>query len=105
MLMQRVAANTRFQRDQRGWTQAQLAERVGTTTSYINDIEKQRTNGSLEIIERLADAFEIDAGVFVNGASLDTLTDNEIELVTAYRNSDALRIMRVTLRRADEIPF
>jgi transcriptional regulator with XRE-family HTH domain len=51
-------------KDQRhilGITQAQLAERVNTSTNYIALIESERKFPSLEMLERIAAALEIEA--------------------------------------------
>jgi transcriptional regulator with XRE-family HTH domain len=44
-----------------GITQAQLAERVNTSTNYIALIECERKFPSLEMLERIASALEIEA--------------------------------------------
>jgi transcriptional regulator with XRE-family HTH domain len=44
-----------------GITQAQLAERVNTSTNYIALIESERKFPSLEMLERIAEALGIEA--------------------------------------------
>lgn len=56
-----LADNMKKQRRILGITQAQLAERVNTSTNYIALIESKRKFPSLEMLERIADALEIEA--------------------------------------------
>ena len=44
-------------RTERGWTQGELAEKVGTSQSAIHRIEKGGQNISLEMIKKLSEAF------------------------------------------------
>ena len=44
-------------RNERGWTQGELAEKVGTSQSAIHRIEKGGQNISLEMIKKLSEAF------------------------------------------------
>ncbi|MDR0312344.1 MAG: helix-turn-helix transcriptional regulator [Treponema sp.] len=56
-----LAMNMREQRRILGISQATLAERVNTSTHYIAMIELERKTPSLPMIERIAEALEIDA--------------------------------------------
>ena len=47
-------------RDYRGFTQAQLAEKVGTNKVYISQLERGERQGSLNLLRRLADALRVD---------------------------------------------
>ena len=56
----RLCSQIRLLRKQRGWTQADLAERLGTTASVVSRIENPGYFGiSLSMLHRLADAFDI----------------------------------------------
>jgi transcriptional regulator with XRE-family HTH domain len=55
-----LAINMKRQRRILGITQAQLAERVNTSTNYIALIETEKKFPSLEMLERIADALEIE---------------------------------------------
>ena len=44
-------------RNERGWTQGELAEKIGTSQSAIHRIEKGGQNVSLEMVNKLSDAF------------------------------------------------
>lgn len=43
-----------------GLTQKEVAERCGSSTSYICDIEVGRTNPSLKTLEKISKALEIE---------------------------------------------
>lgn len=62
MLIQSVfAKNVRKIRLLRGLTQEKLAERSGLHVTYINAVERERRNISLDNIARIANALEIEA--------------------------------------------
>jgi putative transcriptional regulator len=48
-------------REERGWTQAELAAAVGVSRQSINAIEKYRNVASLELALRLSNIFECPA--------------------------------------------
>ena len=56
-----LAFNMKAQRHILGITQAQLAEKVNTSTNYIALIESERKFPTPEMLERIALALEIDA--------------------------------------------
>ena len=56
-----LARNIKEQRRILGITQAQLAEKVNTSTNYIGQIEQQNKFPSPEMLERIAAALGIDS--------------------------------------------
>jgi transcriptional regulator with XRE-family HTH domain len=60
-------ARVRAQRQARGWTLEQLAERVELHWTYIGSIERGERNLSLVNIVRLAKALGVDAGELISG--------------------------------------
>jgi UDP-N-acetylglucosamine 1-carboxyvinyltransferase len=54
--LRRIGGLIRDSRKHRGWTQAQLAEVLGTSQSAINRIEHGQQNLSLEMLARIGDA-------------------------------------------------
>ncbi|MCL2443110.1 MAG: helix-turn-helix domain-containing protein [Treponema sp.] len=56
-----LSFNMKAQRHILGITQAQLAERVNTSTNYIALIESEKKFPTPEMLERIAAALEIDA--------------------------------------------
>jgi len=55
-----LAINMKEQRRVLGISQAALAERVKTSTHYIAMIELERKTPSLDMLERIAEALQID---------------------------------------------
>jgi len=64
-----LAFNMKAQRYILEITQAQLAERVNTSTNYIALIESKKSFPSPEMLERIAAALEIDAPVLFSTKS------------------------------------
>ena len=54
----RIGKLIRDARQHRGWTQAQLAEALGTSQSAVNRIERGNQNISLEMIARIGEALD-----------------------------------------------
>lgn len=55
----RFGKRLRQLRNQRGWTQVELAERLGLDRSYIADIERGNRNVSLVNLELIALGFDL----------------------------------------------
>jgi transcriptional regulator with XRE-family HTH domain len=60
-----VAINVRRLRHDRGWTQEDLADRVGLSVRYLGQIERAQASMSITVLGRLADAFRVDAAELV----------------------------------------
>lgn len=56
---EQLGMRIRFLRQQKKWSQEDLAFESSVNKNYICDLENGRRNPSLEILERLADAFSI----------------------------------------------
>lgn len=55
----RFGARVRQLRKQKGWTQAEMADRLGIDRSYLADIERGKRNVALLNIEIIASGFGI----------------------------------------------
>ncbi len=55
-----MAINVRRERNDRGWTQEELADRADLSSRYVGAIERAAVSPSVNILGRLADALEID---------------------------------------------
>jgi transcriptional regulator with XRE-family HTH domain len=64
-LKETVAANVRRFRNERGWTQEDLADRVGLSARYVGQIERARASMSVTVLGRLAEALRVDPGELV----------------------------------------
>jgi transcriptional regulator with XRE-family HTH domain len=60
-LTELLAIRVRQTRIARGWTQEELADRVGLSSRYIGEIERRRASPTVQVLGRLATAFDIDA--------------------------------------------
>jgi len=73
-----LAANLKKYRQARGWSQAKLAEKTGTSTQYIGVLEIKGKFPSSEMIHKIAAALRIDP---------TELFLKEIDPETAIRNT------------------
>ncbi len=60
-------------RKQRGWSQEQLAEAAGITLNYVGNLERGEQGPSLNILARLARAFDVDLAILVADFRRDAL--------------------------------
>lgn len=73
----RIAAQIRLLREERGWTQAELAERAGTGQSRISSMEQiDYSRWSISTLKKLARVFDVALVVKFDsfGHALDDLT-------------------------------
>ena len=59
-LGERVASNLRRARAERGLTQEELADLAGINRNYVGMIERQENSPTVDMIERLATALDVD---------------------------------------------
>jgi transcriptional regulator with XRE-family HTH domain len=59
---QRLAANLRRLRTERGWSQEEFADRAGIHRTYVSDLERGARNPTITIVERLAKGLKVRAG-------------------------------------------
>lgn len=78
-----MAVNLKKHRQARGWSQAKLAEKVGTSTQYIGTLEIKGKFPSSEMVHKLAIALGIDP---------TELFYKEIDPETVLRNSQKAAI-------------
>lgn len=72
-----IGAAIKAQRLVRGYTLAELAEKAGTSASYLSDIERGRTLPSLEKLHDIAEAFGYE-DVIVTFVSRDRRASYEL---------------------------
>jgi transcriptional regulator with XRE-family HTH domain len=92
---QRVGRNVRRLRDLKGWTQDELAERVGNTNRHVGQIERGEVNVTIDYLAKIAEALSTDvASLFFSdvpspgdppGAIAIFVTPDELTLCTRLR--------------------
>jgi transcriptional regulator with XRE-family HTH domain len=60
-----VALNLRRLRQANGWTQEELADRVGLSVRYVGQVERGQASMSVTVLGQFADALAIDASELV----------------------------------------
>ena len=55
----------RAERKKKGWTQSELAERLGTTDRSISDLERGKTNPKLDTISHFARSLNISIDALI----------------------------------------
>lgn len=71
----RIAARLRLERDSRGWSLADLADRSGVSKAMISKIEREEVSPTAVILVRLAGAFDLTlAGLLLRAESRERLT-------------------------------
>jgi len=72
-----LAANLKKYRHSRGWSQAKLAEKTGTSTQYIGMLEIKGKFPSSEMVHKLASALKIDpTELFLKEVNPETVVQN-----------------------------
>lgn len=61
-IRQRLAANLRRLRHEKGWSQEDYADRAGIHRTYVSDIERGARNPTITVIEKLAKPFGVKIG-------------------------------------------
>src|SRR5262245_1268207 len=90
----RVAKRVKRLRRLRGWSQEQLAERAGESAKHISEIERARTNVSIDSLTSIAGALAVDVvdlfrASSAGPASIYVLTRDDVD-----RIHDALQIIK-----------
>jgi transcriptional regulator with XRE-family HTH domain len=68
-LINTFARRLRQAREERDWTQEDLADHVGLSVRYIGKIERRQASPTITVLGRLADALDIDPGDLVRRKS------------------------------------
>lgn len=64
---EQLGMRIKFLRKERGWSQEDLALEANVNKNYICDLENGRRNPSLDILERISNAFGISLSVLFKG--------------------------------------
>lgn len=63
---QRLAANMRRLRRERGWSQEELGDRAGLHRTYISQVERTVKSPTLAAVDKIAMAFGVRVGELVD---------------------------------------
>ncbi|HEY0069721.1 MAG TPA: helix-turn-helix transcriptional regulator [Chloroflexia bacterium] len=66
-----IGERARWLRKQRHWSMHQLAAKIGTTHSYISQLERDQIRPGIDLVIRLADAFDVSIDYLVGRAETD----------------------------------
>ena len=67
-----LAANLRHYRREKAWSQEELAHRVGIDRTYVSALERCLYAASVDVLEKLAAAFGIEAAELIRPPSVST---------------------------------
>jgi len=65
-IRQRLAANLRRLRHEKGWSQEDYADRAGIHRTYVSDIERGARNPTVTVVEKLAKPLGIKPGTLLD---------------------------------------
>jgi transcriptional regulator with XRE-family HTH domain len=66
-ILRQLAGRIKALRDEKGWSQEQLAERAAMQRSYLADLELGRRNPSVRTLVKVANAFGIHIADLFDG--------------------------------------
>lgn len=101
-IRQAFARNLAFHRQRHGLTQAQLAEKVGTSPSYIGHLERGDREPSLLTLEELSLALQVQPGelLVLRPPTDDVTFAGEIDELLRGRSSDDVALVARLARAA-----
>ena len=70
--MKTIAKTLRSFRKSNKLTLKKLSEKTGLSISYLSDMERGRTNPSLESCQKIANAYDIDLAFLLMGVEVET---------------------------------
>jgi len=95
-----IARRVRLERDRRGWSLADLAERAGVSKATISKIEREEVSPTAVILVRLAGAFELTlAGLLLRAEGGERLTRAADQPI--WRDPESGYLRRQVFRRPD----
>jgi len=95
--------NIKRLRKQKGWSQTELAEQIGSHLSHVNRIETGKYKPSVDVLVKLADVFDISLDALVRDSDVDlkevTVEDKDlaqrIKLIESLEPEDRHALFRV----------
>ncbi len=95
--------NIKRLRKQKGWSQTELAEKIGSHLSHVNRIETGKYKPSVDVLIKLADVFDVSLDALVRDSDVDlkevTVEDKDlaqrIKLIESLEQEDRHALFRV----------
>jgi transcriptional regulator with XRE-family HTH domain len=95
--------NIKRLRKQKGWSQTELAEKIGSHLSHINRIETDKYKPSVDVLVKMADVFDVSIDTLVRDSDVDlkevTVEDKDlaqrIKLIESLEPEDRHALCRV----------
>lgn len=84
-------------REQKGWTQEELAEKLGITRAALSHYEKNRRKPDFETLTTLADLFEVSIDFLVGRIAVPDLTPRVREFADSLELSDDALLQKFRL--------
>ena len=82
------ATGLRGQRDSKGWTQRELAKRLGVTQNYIPALELGNRNPGPDLRQKLMDLFEVDFEALFTVVMVNPVTNREEVMIRESQGAD-----------------
>lgn len=87
-----IGARIRKYRELRGFSQKELADRIGLSNSRVSNWEQGINRPNADIISDLCKALDVSPSELLDvHISTDNLNEQERKLISAYRNKPELR--------------
>ncbi len=98
-----IPNNLKVLRKKRGWSQTRLAEQIGSHLSHINRIETGKYNPSLDVVQKLANVFDVTIDYLISDTDEDfkevRIEDKElmerVKLIDSLDTEDRTALIRV----------
>lgn len=79
----KTAQQIQYLRASRGWTQGQLADRLGVSKQSVSNWETGTKSPRMGILQKMADLFEVSIGFITDGDGSDEIIDLKISSTVA----------------------
>lgn len=80
-----IGKRIRFCRKNADLSQAELAEKIDSSSNYIGELERAEKNVSIEILGKITSALGISLSEFFLNISTDTFDEQNTEINAAYQ--------------------
>ncbi len=98
-----VGGESQTTEKKKGWSQTQLAEHIGSHLSHINRIQTGKYNPSLDVVQKLAKAFDVTIDYLVSDTAEDSqevrIEDKSllerVKLIDSLEEEDKTALIRV----------